>query len=85
MRIDLDRKSLVVEHMPMQHVEFGVGHSLDKSLDGCDFKKMSGGVNHYTSVFVSWLIFNIGERKSIIFDQLRQSFHGVYVSRVLIE
>ena len=85
MRIDLDRKGLVVEHMPVKHVEFGVGHSLDKSLDGGDFKKMPGGVYHYTSVLVSWFIFNISKRKCVFFDQLRQSFHCVYVSRVLIE
>ena len=56
--------------MPMQHVEFGMGHSLDKSLDGADFKKMSRCVDHKTSVFVSWLIFNLGERKVVLFDQL---------------
>ena len=56
--------------MPMQHVEFGVGHSLDKSLDCADFKKVSGGIDHKTSVFVSWLIFNLGERKDVLFDQL---------------
>ena len=85
MRIDFDRKSLVVEHMPMQHIEFGMWHRLDKSLDGADFQKMSGGIDHNTSVFVSWLIFNLGKRKGVLFNQLRQSFHGVYVSRVVIE
>lgn len=58
MRVEYQRERIFIYNMPMQHIHFIVHHRIDSFENQFGRQKVSGGVDHQSSVRESRLIFD---------------------------
>ena len=83
MRIKDKREGLVVDDVPVEYIQFGEGHGLNQSFDVVNTEIVPGRIYHDSLVLKQRLIFDGGKRNFTIFEQLRQRFKGVDISRII--
>ena len=71
---------LIIDDVPVQHVEFGQRHGIDESNDAIDTQEMPGGIDHDPPILQQRRISDVRMGYSSIFDNLGERFQGVDVA-----
>ncbi len=81
---ELEGKWLVIAQVPVQEVEFGQWHGLNKFSNSLNLEEMPGAVDHDASVNDERLIFDLPDLNLVTLDHLWEGFKSVDIAGICV-